>query len=207
MNKDFTAHLRLRIVLVIALFGMIFANSASAVTIATSTKSVDITCSGSCDFWDLALDPDGFNASAGSWLAASYGGLVGPGPGSNNSNANRLSFVNTVLGFAGLDSFATQSASSDGNVGGGGIDNPGGSSLFSWTGSGQYYLAWSAFDPRYILIRNNSENNTFTWDGKGLSGLDAFGTVAPIPLPPAVLMLLAGLGGLIVIGKRKSRPV
>lgn len=179
----------------------LLAGAAFAVTITSSTtpvKSVDITCTGSCDFWDLGLDPDGFNDSAGSWLSAAYGGIDG-----NNNNADRVDFVNNVIG---TTSFTTQSASSDSGVGAGSIDDPDGMEFFSWTGSGQYYLAWSAFDPRYILIRNNSENNTFTWDGKGLSGLDAFGTVAPVPLPPAVLMLLAGLGGLIVVGKRKSHP-
>ncbi len=194
---------KFKLAMVLSLFGAFFATSASAVTISTADKSVDLSCSGSCEFWylDPSSDPDGFSSTSGSWLSASYGGITGGG----NSSANRLSFVNTVLGFAGIDAVSTQSASSDGSVGGGGIDDPDGQENVSWTGSGQYYLAWSAFDPRYILIRNNSEDNTFTWDGKGLSGIDAFGTIAPVPLPPAVLMLLAGLGGFVVIGKRKSR--
>ncbi len=197
MTKGFTARLRLRIILALAFFGMIFASSASAVTIATSTKSVDIYCSGSCEFWDLALDPDGFNASAGSWLSSADYGIH-----HSNSNSNRLSLVNAILGTV----FSTQSASSDAIGGVDAVSGYTGGDTASWTGSGQFYLAWSASDPRYILIRNNTENNVFSWIGNGLSGVDAFGAVAPIPLPPAVLMLLAGLGGLIVIGKRKSHP-
>ncbi len=199
---------KLKLALALSLFSAFYATSASAVTISTTDKTVDLSCSGSCEFWylDPSSDPDGFSSTSGSWLSASYGSISANGNGnSNNRSENRLSFVNTVLGFAGIDPVTTQSASSDGSVGGGGIDDPDGQENVSWTGSGQYYLAWSAFDPRYILIRNNSEDNTFTWDGRGLSGLDAFGTIAPVPLPPAVLMLLAGLGGLVVFGKRKSR--
>ncbi len=210
MSASLSGAGKFKLALALGLFSAFFATSASAVIISTTDKSVDISCSSSCEFWylDPSSDPDGFSSTSGSWLSASYGGIYPNGNGNGNSNnrsENRLSFVNTVLGFAGIDPVTTQSASSDSEVAGGGIANPGGQENFSWTGSGQYYLAWSAFDPRYILIRNNSEDNTFTWDGKGLSGLDAFGTIAPVPLPPAVLMLLAGLGGLVVIGKRKSR--
>ncbi len=208
MSASLRGAAKFKLAFALSFFSAAFATSASAVTISTADKSVDLSCSGSCEFWylDPSSDPDGFSATSGSWLSASYGALpVRRNGNSNNSNDNRLSFVNTVLGLDGISPLTTQSASSDDNVGGGGIDDPDGQEYFSWTGSGQYYLAWSAGDPRYILIRNNSEDNTFTWDGKGLSGLDAFGTIAPVPLPPAVLMLLAGLGGLVVIGKRKSR--
>ncbi len=176
-----------------ALTSAVIASPVSAVTISAASKSVDITCSGSCDFWDVGLLPeDGFNSSAGDWLYRAYGGI-----GNSNSNANRLKFVNNVLD----TSFTLQTASSD-NFGVDILDNTLGE-MGGWTGSAQYYLAWSSGDPRYILIRSNSQDNTFSWKGKGLSGVDAFG-IAPIPLPPAILMLLAGLGGLFVMRKRKA---
>ncbi|WP_299661686.1 hypothetical protein [uncultured Ruegeria sp.] len=171
----------------------VIASPVSAVTISTTSKSVDITCTGSCDFWDIGLLPnDGFNSSAGDWLSRAYGGI-----GNSNGNATRLTFVNNILN----TSFTSQSASSD-NFGVDNLDNTLGE-MGGWSGSAQYYLAWSGGDPRYILIRSNSQDNNFSWNGKGLSGVDAFG-IAPIPLPPAILMLLAGLGGLFVIRKRKA---
>ncbi|WP_299661103.1 VPLPA-CTERM sorting domain-containing protein [uncultured Ruegeria sp.] len=197
MSMGMFVRRRLKSILALSFIGLLFATPISAVTISTSAKSVDITCSGSCDFWDLALDPDGFNASSGSWLSSADYGIH-----HSNSNSNRLSLVNAILGTV----FSSQSASSDAIGGVDAVSGYTGGETANWTGSGQYYLAWSASDPRYILIRNNTENNVFSWIGKGLSGVDAFGAVAPIPLPAAIWFLIAGIGGLVVLCKRKSHP-
>ncbi len=76
-------------------------SGASAATIATAGKSVDITCTGSCDFWDLGDGSEGFSATGGDWLSAAYGGLEGNGNGNGNagnSAANRLAFVEQRAG-------------------------------------------------------------------------------------------------------------
>ena len=175
--------------------------SASAVTITNADpfKTVDITCTGSCEFWYLGTDPDGFSATDGSWLSGSYGGI-----GVDNSNADRLLFVNNVLG----TDFLKQSETTDGDLMGVPIMD----AVFdaiekeftSFTTSAKYLLAWGGTDPRYILIANYTVGNTFTWDAgqrSGLSGVDGFGV---IPLPAAGWLLLAGVGGLAAMRRRKK---
>lgn len=186
-----------------ALIASLSAVSATTTgTVSTGSKSVSIECTGSCEFWDLGLDPDGFNAAGGTWLSGTYGGLSGNG----NSNANRLSFAGTVLG----EIFGTQSASSDTISGVASLTGFTGGDEGGWTGSAQYYLAWGGFDPRFVLIKNNTAGNVFTWTaigkGSGLSGVDGFGVLAPVPLPATGLLMLVGLAGVAGLRRKKSIP-
>ncbi|MGY6409574.1 MAG: VPLPA-CTERM sorting domain-containing protein [Alkalilacustris sp.] len=169
--------------------------AATPVEIVSGSKAVEIGCTGVCQFWFLGSDPAGFSATDGSWLNI----------GTSNSNANRLAFVNATTG----SSFDFQSESSDTGVqiGGAPIGIPeftGGESG-SWTGSAIYYLAWGGGGDRHILIRNFTANNTFTWtqtgQGAGLSGVDGVGV---IPLPAPILMLLAALGGLGLVARKRG---
>ena len=169
-------------------------SGASAAIVSTGTKSVDITCTGSCEFWDLSIDD--FSAAGGNWVSASYGKID-----KNNSNANRLTFVNNILG----TTYAGQSESSDTDFSAPKLanfkDEDGG-----WSGSSEYYLAWGGKDPRYVLIKNNTANNVFSWSpgkGAGLSGTDGFGEISAVPLPAAGFLGLFGLGSLAALRRRR----
>lgn len=198
---------RIQVLVAAATCALALASPASALTftILTDGKGVDLTCTKSCEVWDLALTPDGFRSAplgagidSGDWLTGSYGNI-----GNGNSNTNRLDFVNDVLG----TSFTIQSASSD-NVAG--VPAMGGYSAGDnggWTSSAAYFLAWSGSDPRYVLVKNNSADNVFTWaahsqSGSGLSGVDGFGVV---PLPAAAWLLLFASGGLIAAKRARLR--
>ena len=180
-------------------------SSASAVTITAPTdgtspviKSVDITCTFSCEFWWLGSDPDGFSAANGSWLNSAYGGV-----GTGNSNTDRTTFVNNVLGLTAPDAFVEQWESSDSGAPGADLSISGS----SWTSSALYFLAWGGEEPRYVLIKNLSANNTFTWDagtGSGLSGVDGFGVI-PLPAAGWLMLSVLGLGGLVAHRKRKQK--
>ncbi|CUH39088.1 VPLPA-CTERM protein sorting domain protein [Jannaschia seosinensis] len=188
----------LKTLAVAAVAAVTMAAGASAATVQTGTKSVDITCTKTCAYWDLGLSPDGFSATSGDWLSRSYGNI-----GNSNSKANRLTFVNNVLG----TSYTSQSESSDNISNVDSLDSFSGGDNGGWSGSAGYYLAWGGFDPRYVLIKSDFADNTFTWNatgkGSGLSGVDGF-DVAPVPLPAAGFLLLGGLGGLAAMRRRKK---
>ncbi|MBE9640429.1 hypothetical protein [Salipiger mangrovisoli] len=182
-----------------------FAATISTVVNEKTTKSVEITCTGSCEFWDLGLEPHGFSDLSGDWLYRSYGGLTGNENGNgSNSNFERRTFVENVLG----TTFELQSASSDVIDGVSSLLGYQGGKVGGWTGSAQYYLAWGGFDPRFVLIKNNSANNVFSWNtddkGSGLSGIDGFGSVSAVPLPAAGLLMLISLCA--VYGTRRRIP-
>ena len=183
----------------VLVFGMVAGTVAEAATVTITApkevgdgdKSVELSCTGTCEFWYLDLEPSaGFSSSDGSWLNI----------GTDNSNTTRLDFVNLTTG----NSFEGQSESSDGSLG---VGIPGFTegNTGSWTGSALYYLAWGGPQPRHILIKNLTANNTFTWtniDAAGLSGVDGFGV---IPLPAAGWLLLGGLGALGFVGHRRRK--
>lgn len=208
MNKN--NYIRIASATLVACLAMSSAASALSFRILTENKGVDLSCTKSCEVWDLALDPDGFrstpvagtNADSGDWLSASYGGI-------NNSNGNseRLTFVNNVVG----TSFAAQSESSDVGAPGADMRDYSGGDSGGWTTSSRYLLTWGGPDPRYVLIKNNSVDNVFTWgsgftsgtqSGSGLSGVDGFGVV---PLPAAAWLLMFASGCLMAAKRIQSR--
>ena len=169
---------------------------AKSVEIVSGNKKVEISCSGTCEFWYLDLDPAGFSAENGSWLES----------GAGNGADKRIDFVNDKTGH----NFSVQSESSDSDLS---ITIPkfdnSDKENASWTGSALYYLAWGGPDPRYILIKNLTADNNFFWtqtssggtqSGAGLSGVDGFGVV---PLPAAGWLLLSAVGGWVFVGRRR----
>lgn len=59
-----------------------------------------------------------------------------------------------------------------------------------------------------FLVHNTGGNQLFTWAGNTASGLshtNSFGgTVSPVPLPAAGFLLVAALGGLALVRRRKA---
>lgn len=180
------------------------AGSAAATTLnfsnpGSDTERAEVTCTLGCEAWYIS----GEDYTDGDWSNGFWnipdGTLFSRGivPGGNDNNpGSRLAVTNLALGESYTDLDRTET----------------GGDAQTWTSSAETLLVWIGTQGqpsdsfRYAFIRNYSANNEFTWSGLpggggDKSGYDGFGV---IPLPAAGWMLLAGIGGLAAMKRRKK---
>lgn len=185
----------------VALAGAVAAGaltSASAATVGvyndtdldpyTSAYRADLTCSAACTVLNYAGGLYSFSGAMGELFA---------GP-SNSGDASEASWVNSVLGtaFTAANVASGKSNGSDGT---------------NYSTNSLYVIVKIGRNPDYTILRNDS-GGALTWSWKGRSGQGAglshyvnLGqTPAPVPLPAAGVLLLAGLAGLGLAKRRKA---
>lgn len=122
--------------------------------------------------------------------------VLNDGKKDNDEKTTRVELFNTILG-------ASYTFGDRKETGG---------NQTSWTSSAKDIMIWLGNDEgfRYVFVRNYKENNSFTWKSVGgaggKSGYDGYGHIDPnpIPLPAAGWLLIAGLGGLAAVKRRKA---
>ncbi|MCI2401166.1 VPLPA-CTERM sorting domain-containing protein [Aliiroseovarius subalbicans] len=80
--------------------------------------------------------------------------------------------------------------------------NGGGENFSFNVGEGWFFVKygrWTSF-----LLSYAEQSVTFLKTGRGPAGLSNYGSIAPVPLPAAGWLLIAGLGGLFMVRRRRS---
>ena len=184
-----------------------FAGTSSAATIdleysnpGSDTVRATLSCTKGCEAWFISGDDYSAELYSKGFWDPDKGtivsrGILGDG-GNDNNDGTRVAITNKILG----TSFSLADRSETGGSGA------------NWTSSAQYLLVWIGTQGqpsesfRYAFIKNFAANNYFTWTGEpggggSKSGYDGFGV---IPLPAAGWLLLAGVGGLAAMRRRKK---
>ncbi len=89
------------------------------------------------------------------------------------------------------------------DLGTGGLNGSGSEEDFSFdVVAGYFFTKYATFTA--FFYTDTAQTVTFTKEGGGRGGLSNYGTVSQVPVPAAGFLLLAGLGGLAVFGRRKT---
>ena len=156
------------------------------------TLECSVSCMGLLSNFPAGVYP-GSNELPPASSANGFGGEADLFDLANSSDASELAFVNANV-------------NPDFVSGTKGHNNAGGMLMFI---SGAEYLLFKiGTDPNYALIKNTSPGQTFKYtevsgQGAGISHITSFGSATVIPLPASLPLLLAGLAGIGLLGRRR----
>jgi hypothetical protein len=171
----------------------VFAGAASANVILIDDGLGSIDCSVSCEAFTSA-GGDGAGPTGAGILSSSAADYYDGAPSNETDEANRLSILisgSTGL-FAGTDGSRTTGS--------------GGSQMFSTLAE---YVVLKIGNVAIFLKNTSGGSLTINYTstpgaGSGLSHYTEFGGVSEVPLPAAAWLMIAGLAGLRVAGRRKA---